>query len=691
MKTNTLSAVLLAASALLLTSRLDARTLVHGGTYRGPGDTVPAGGGGGGGGGTAPTGPGGASSPSGGTGGATGTPSQPGVPTGAPGGARPTVATGPTAEADLTTWESWWGFNKAPYLDLRAAIHAGGSVTDADLFFQGPGATRLARDAYKPSPETVRTRIVPALLRALDSGKENDVVTGALVALARIGEARREDGTTKLGATIARYLGDPNQEIAETAALALGILADEASVPVLQALLRDTPEARRLVGRGEVPYRTRAFAAYGLGLVGNAAAEREVRREIVRTLMTFVDEPRASTRDVQVAALLGIGLVPIDVLPDELVGAGGDPTASRQTQIRWVMRVLQDEHRPWIVRAHAPQVLGKLLPGCPAAARDEVARVLLDVADERSKAEDEVRRGAVIALGTIGDCDLDAGDVRIREALLKTSQGRDYQAGHWSLIALAQIAGRRGTGEQPGAGRRAIADRLLEALAHGRTADRPWAGLAIGVMEHARTAAGEEPAADARGALREALAKAGNPADLGALAIGAGIAGDREAAPLLRVKFAETSVSTARGYVAVAIGLVGARDAVGEIRAVVRGSRFDPDLLRESAIALGLLGDKDLVPELVGMLAEAKALSSQASIAAALGFIGDSRSVDPLVALLERQDVTPAARGFAAVALGLVADKEPLPWNAKISVDVNYRAATRTLTGDGATGVLDIL
>ena len=45
---------------------------------------------------------------------------------------------------------------------------------------------------------------------------------------------------------------------------------------------------------------------------------------------------------------------------------------------------------------------------------------------------------------------------------------------------------------------------------------------------------------------------------------------------------------------------------------------------------------------------------------------------------------------FAAVALGMVCDKDSLPWSDPLSVGVNYRATTPALTG-GGTGVLDIL
>ena len=39
---------------------------------------------------------------------------------------------------------------------------------------------------------------------------------------------------------------------------------------------------------------------------------------------------------------------------------------------------------------------------------------------------------------------------------------------------------------------------------------------------------------------------------------------------------------------------------------------------------------------------------------------------------------------LALVALGLVADRERLPWNSKISEDINYLANTVTLTGNAA-------
>jgi HEAT repeat protein len=109
-------------------------------------------------------------------------------------------------------------------------------------------------------------------------------------------------------------------------------------------------------------------------------------------------------------------------------------------------------------------------------------------------------------------------------------------------------------------------------------------------------------------------------------------------------------------------------------------------------VGLGILGDKRVVDDLLDMLEGASGLASQASIASALGFIGDARSVDPLIAMLADGEKTAMARGFAAAALGIVADKETLPWNAKISVGINYRANTPTLSSPSlGTGILELL
>ena len=114
------------------------------------------------------------------------------------------------------------------------------------------------------------------------------------------------------------------------------------------------------------------------------------------------------------------------------------------------------------------------------------------------------------------------------------------------------------------------------------------------------------------------------------------------------------------------------------IQDVVQRSKFQAELLRSAAIALGLLSDKEVGASLIALLENAKSLSSQAALAKALGFIGDAQSVEPLIATMENPKLTPRARGLAAAALGLVGDRDELPWSTKIAVGLNYRASTPT-------------
>jgi len=684
---------LTAASTLSLASTSSA----HGGTYRGPGDTVPAGGGGGGGGGASPAGPG-ASGPS------TGSPSGPGtaapggagVPTGGP-GARPagpstgSANTGP----DLTTWDFWWGFNKDQYLNLKAAIYSG-PITGSDDFFMGQGTKGQSKNQLKPSEEAIRQKIVPALKEALEKERANDIVTGCLIGLAKIGDVKSESGASEFEPLLSKFLSDGNQEIAETAAVALGILANDASVQKLADLALDKPEGRKLVGNKEVNFRSRAFATYGLGLIGKRTQSNQVRQDIAGILIDLLGKPESSTRDVKVAALVALGLVPIDVDKSESPESKQNYASSRQTELKFIEKFFKDETgNNYLTRAHAPTAMARLLQGAPPELKDGLAKLMLAALGKQSKERDEVRWGCVLALGQVGDTDKDKIDVEIRDVLKSIAEeNRDPQEKNFAMIALGQIGGRRGTGEANEKGVSDCRDELLTSLTKGKNHVKPWAGLGIGVMEREildNSQGGETPSTTAKETVRATLKDAASPNVLGAYAIACGIAKDTEAKAILIDKLKNASVDEVKGNLAVALGLIDAREAVKDIEDIVKESKYKPALLKQAAVALGLLGDKDLVTDLVKMLSEAKGYSSQAAIASALGFIGDSRSIDPLVEMLKRKDITDSARGFAAVALGIVADKEPLPWNSKISTNINYRANTTTLTGNEATGILDIL
>ncbi len=696
---------LLFAGSLLLAGSICLQDISsgHGGTYRGPGDTVPPGGGAGGGGAgpAGPQGPGGPSGPGagnpGGAGPVTGGPGT-GGPAGNGSGTGPVTGGAIALGPELTLWSFWWEFNKDEYLSLRKAIHTGAIVTGTDNFFLGQGEQEKAKDSLRPSEEQIRNIIVPALIKTLDKETNNDIVTGAMIALAKIGDVKDESGVSEFEQIIASFLDDGNQEIAETAAIALGILANDHSVQILSDLLTDSPAGRKATGKsGQVQFRTRAFAAYGLALIGNRTASEDVRRQIVATLAEVIAADDSASRDIGVACMVGLGLVPLATM-EHVANEDGSPVApetSRRAQIAFIQRFFEETDHDFMARAHAPAAMARLLRD---SGYDDLIQVvaedLVERLDDRSKKKEkrrEVEMSCVLALGMLGDCDEKGIDKDIREALDEALDAADGQVQIFSRIAMGQVGARNGSGD-PTKGREMASKSLLKSLTNGKSAETRWAGLGIGVMGRALSEQNLLPSPELSVRLREQLKRAKSPLDVGAFCIATGILRDQESTGIVLEKLDRISDEEARGYAAVALGLMNAREAIDPISEIVKESKYRPELLKQAAIALGLLGDKDTVDDLKDMLADAKGLATQASLSTALGFIGDKRSVDPLIEMMENTQRTETARGFAAVALGIVADKEDFPWNAKIARDINYRASTETLNSANAgTGVLNIL
>jgi len=628
-----------------------------------------------------------------------------------PGGAGQAPTTGGVdTGSDLTRWQFWWELNKERFLDLKHQLYAHRVTTDPEsLFLNQDGKVQL-RDQLRPSLETIRDVVVPGLLDTLAKDSSNDVVTGVLIALAKIGDVRDESGRSAFGERMTPYLRDPNQEIAETAALALGILGDESNFGVLTALMRgDRTELRRLGidFASDVSERTRAFAAYGLGLLGNRASE-VVRTAIVEQLADYLDrEGRASRRrDVPVACVIALGMVPLadDATrgPVDLTKPVARPSkvTNRADQVLWMRDLLQDGKVDPLLRAHAPRALAKLGADLPEThwLHAAIAGALLGGLDEHVKENATVQQSCVLALGGVGDCDADELDARIRTVLMRAHDSNtDQQLKRFSLIALAQACGRPGaSGDDPIA---AFASKkenprafLLDKLAKASSNERCWAALALGIQERGLDDASQRSSNDVRNALRLSLEQASAADEIGAFAVALGILRDEGAKDVLRAKFERVSDPDARGYIALALGMIGDVESIATIQKVLAKSQYQPELLRQAGIALGLLGDQHVVDDLIEMLGRAGALSSQAAIASALGTIGDARSIPPLVGMLADPQKTSSARGFAAAALGIVGDKDPHPWSSRISLDLNYRANTETLlSGNGGLSVLEIL
>lgn len=658
--------LLAAAGALALAAAGPLFALPHGGVYRGPGGTVP--------------------------------------PGGAPGGSGPTSSGGGPASpgsagADSDSWATWWAYRRDPFLELKAAVHGepigpGATPrTPGNGFGLGRGERIDDSQALRPAAIVVRDRIVPALRRALHADPSVDMRSACLLGLAKIGEDPEGESLSEL---LESYLDDSVQEVAESAALALGLCGRERALFLLADLLDDRESARKLVGEETVPMRTRAFAAYALGLGAARSRREDVRRFAVSRLSAALSRERFAARDVPIAIVQALGLVPLELGGDPAADAGTSPSASLAGQVQHLIAILDDEHGDALTRSHVPGSLGTLLEDAEgqaggAALKELAARALLRRLEPLANETAEARQGAIIGLQGLGDGDADGLDREIAHALERAAREFEPLSRGLAQIALGDSSARSGTGSDPERGAREARAFLLERLSQGTTLSRPWAAFALALGERRRLREGWNPTAEVGAALRAALDGARSPEERAAMALALGLIEDGQArAKVLELYLAPAS-DDVRGTFAVALGLLRARESVEALADTVRQSRFRPGLLRDAAVGLALVGDKAAVPLLTAELSAAGSLASQAALCAALGTVGDARSVEILVTFLESPAPSARARAFAAAALGNVADPSPLPFTSPIARRVLWRSAPETLIDPaGARGLLDL-
>jgi HEAT repeat protein len=634
----------------------------HGGTYTPVGWGLPI-----------PSTPGGAS---------TGAPTGPGPMSGGPSGSGPT--TGGDPASGLVSWRDWWHFNQDAFLDLRRAIQQAAVRTSGD------GASTALRSllSARLSAEVVREKLSPALAEIIADERSNELSTAALIALARCGDPAPADAQHSLVPVLRARLTDSSQEVSESAALALGILGDESALELLAGLLCDDAGARTLLGGGRsVSSRTRAFAAYSLGLLAEQARNNRTRQRAARALLAPLEAQKEPQQDIQVACLVALSLDRLDFERGEAQSANW---VSRQSLVHFLLQFLCEPHRRAIVRAHTVNALALLTLDAPGTLRGEVERALQLELRRGRQLENEVAQSCVQALGLLADSDADPLDGELRAALLRSLADTDQATRFFTLIALGEAGGHAGNGERADEGRAECRNALVNELVRGRSRMRPWAALALGVQEFRVRAQGGEPSSFVRSELRDWLHGESSPEEVGAGAIALGLCRDEAAIPLLRAKLGSSGPSDSQGYVALALGMIGAREATPELRAIVLGARYRPWVLEPAATALALLGDRDLETQLVDALRSTQSQSSQAALARALGQIGDARAFDPLLALARDHGSPSGTRAFAAIALGMLAERHDLPWHVPLARDRNYLAVTPTLMGGDGQGVLEI-
>jgi HEAT repeat protein len=511
-----------------------------------------------------------------------------------------------------------------------------------------------------------------------------------MIAMAKIGKSTEQIDILQV---MRNRLKENDQEIRESAAVALGISQMTESVADLAELVKDSEAGRKLCDRSEVDDRTRSFAAYGLGLVGWASSSNDVKRQCYEPLKLILQDKDISDRNIRVAAINAIALLRPDTSTD---------TALLEDCLTELDKFYAQELGAGeeLIQAHVPPAIAKLYEqvdleaeNCKALA-DRLTKYKESWIGElrgRTKKKNIVStQSVVVALGRAcepneGPADTPKIDLEASIALFDYfKKGKDQQAQYFSLMALGQIGGEKNR------------EALLEALRTGNKAlEKPWAAVSLGVLAHYNyEEMGLRKTVD-RGVgeiLVRELRDVKNPGAIAGMAVALGLVQYQDAADQLRDLLEEKkSQDELAGYICIGLALMGDQRATQPINDLVKASVRRPTRLQQAAIALGKLGDKNAAETLVTMMTEGdQNLAKMSAIASALGFIGDRRTIEPLIKMLNDEGLTPISRAFAAVALGGVADKEMLPWNSKIGMNMNYRAAVETLTNQ-VSGILDIL
>ncbi len=588
----------------------------HGGKYRGPTDTVP---------GrlgtpgdfTPPPIPGGPTTPGGNH---PGGPTTPGIGSPVTGGA-PAVGPGTGGKRSAAggegfeQWTFWWENNKARFLNLREKVRSGGLVTGDTGYFLGRGNQQATVTTLSPTKAQIRDQVLPALRRTL---RDDDFDTRA-AGLIAIGKSSRD---AEVLPDILRGFGDANAQVRESAGLALGLLGQEAAVPLLVEIMNDSAEGRRLTQRATgVETRTRAFAAIGLGLIGSRSAVPALR-EVIRHRNAFAQT------DVPTAAIHALGLI-------------GDPSV-----VPDLIQVLQDATISDYVRSAVPIALGKI--------GDRNATPILESFLKNERENDIVRWSAIIGYGRLLRGSADADAIQLLAHLLRSSNA---QTRNFAAMSLAYVGGDQAR------------TTLLGAFRQGRAEQMPWVSLSLAVWNW-----GSDADPTILEQVRRQFQEQRNPTWKAGHAVALGLLGDQASAPMLTRELARNADHGLQGYLCVALGLMQATESLGQLEAILKTSRSFPELQQQAAIGLGLLGNKEVGRLLIDTMAKTDSAYVLGSSAMALGLIGDRNAIEPMVKLSGNPEAKKIVRALATVGLGILCDKDSLSRLTRVAEDSNYRA-----------------
>ena len=548
-------------------------------------------------------------------------------------------------------WEAWWSCTRELYLGRHGSDSAT-PQTQAGNFTSG---RVLGLDDGSLLPDSVRRDLLPLLADALRD-PASEVADSAAIAIGRSVGSRDAAMFLPL---LQRNLSHSERTPQQAAVVGLGILGGVGTGELLLPIALDLPAGRQSCGTsGPIDEMLRGLALLALGLTASSDATAPLAK------LASGD----ASNELKSAAILALGLQ-----------KSGAPTAAAA-----LAKLLDERALDRGVRAQIPIAISRL----PAATARGLLPKLCELLRDK-KTANESARSLALALGRIATPD----DIETLDALRETARRHDDAATRqFSLIAIGRVYERNSAASGDARKLRSeLLTFLIEQLRRSESrAQRPFAALAAALLNRGdptfgTAAPSTEISATAR-ALIDALEQESDPSTEGALAIALGLLDAPSGAAVLRARLDSTANPTVRGHLATALGLMHDATSSPQLERLLADPALAPATRVDVARALALTGSPDLEKRLLTLFAEADDLPSSTAYAKALGLVGGQYAAAALKKIVADRDRPEIQRGFAVIAIGLLAERTAVPWNVPYLVDANTTLPLRPLEE-----VLDLL
>ena len=486
----------------------------------------------------------------------------------------------------------------------------------------------VANFAATPGPASIAACDLTPRLAALLVGDDARMVASGLIALAR---ATPESQCERVAALVRARLNDEQFLVREAAIVALGILRDSDSV---------APLAARLMDGANAPCSERQLAALSLGLIGGGEAE------------------------ARLLALLHGRLCP-DLACAALLGAAQAAPDSRRVALH-ALAILKCESSDANARACAAVALSRLRGDNGRAALTNLVALARDPGTPG-----ELRASALLALGSLAT---PADGAATAELARAAQAGGAPRPRALALIALGRVVERDADRANDSEARAPLIELLQTAALHPeRSADRPWALLALGFALR-NEPAGSDARVAAAEPLRDLVASNAPPDERAAAAIAIGLTGETVSSSVLMCEL-EKRTSTPRLAIALlqGLGMLRASGIAPSVRAVAFDTSLRPEVRVEAARTLALFGDRNALPRMVKELETTHDVSEAAILCASLAKLRTTAAIDPLaLQAFDGRGVQESTRRRAAEALGELTEggaSDGLPFWCAYSID----------------------